>query len=129
MSLRDTAGIKVCQISMLWNGQINSFPKLRSQSDNVHAHRKAWKSLYDSITRQQHNVKKNRGDILVQQEILNGIMQQQFRVPQVQASSRQNFIEALENPPLEKISSSRDPLLAMAEYQGAVMGKYVHKLE
>ena len=52
-----------------------------------------------------------------------------LRVPQVQASSRQNFIEALENPPLETIYSSRNPLLAMAEYQGAVMGKYVHKLE
>ena len=55
------------------------FPKLRSQSYNVHAHSKAWKSLYDSVKKQQHNVKKNRGDILVQQEILNGFMQQQFK--------------------------------------------------
>ena len=43
--------------------------------------------------------------------------------------SRDQLIDAMENPPLLKIVSDPQPLLAMAEYQGGVMGKYVKQTE
>ena len=35
----------------------------------------------------------------------------------------------MENPPEQEINTSAEPLLAMAEYQGMVMGKYVRRTE
>ena len=35
----------------------------------------------------------------------------------------------MENPPFEEINASENPLIAMAEFQGAVIGTYVNTLE
>ena len=43
--------------------------------------------------------------------------------------TKEQLIENMENPPLEEISASENPLIAMAEFQGAVIGTYVNKLE
>ena len=43
--------------------------------------------------------------------------------------AKEQLIENMENPPLEEISASENPLIAMAEFQGAVIGTYVNKLE
>ena len=43
--------------------------------------------------------------------------------------AKEQLIENLENPPLEEINASENPLIAMAEFQGAVIGTYVNKLE
>ena len=43
--------------------------------------------------------------------------------------AKEQLIENMENPLLEEISASENPLIAMAEFQGAVIGTYVNKLE
>ena len=41
----------------------------------------------------------------------------------------EQLIDGLQNPPINKITSSRNPLLSMVVYQGEVMGTYVRKTE
>ena len=43
--------------------------------------------------------------------------------------AKEQLIENMENPPLEEINASENPLIAMAEFQGAVIGTYVNKPE
>ena len=43
--------------------------------------------------------------------------------------AKEQLIENLENPPLEEINASENPLIAIVEFQGAVIGTYVNKLE
>ena len=43
--------------------------------------------------------------------------------------AKEQLIENMENPPLEEINASENPLTAMAEFQGTVIGTYVNKLE
>ena len=51
-------------------------------------------------------------------------------IPPMRAkTAKEHLIDTLADPPLEQINSSDVPLLAMAEFQGAVMGKYIQKLE
>ena len=42
---------------------------------------------------------------------------------------KEQLIENLENPLLEEINASENPLIVMAEFQGAVIGTYVNNLE
>ena len=50
-------------------------------------------------------------------------------IPPIKNGVKEQLIENLENAPLEEINASENPLIAMAEFQGAVIGTYVNKLE
>ena len=56
-------------------------------------------------------------------------MTQVYIVPQTRACPMEQLIDGLQNPPINKIISSRNPLLSMAVYQGEVIGTYVRKTE
>ena len=44
-------------------------------------------------------------------------------------TAKECMMDTFANPPMEQINASPVPLLAMAEFQGAVIGTYVHKSE
>ena len=53
-----------------------------------------------------------------------------LHIPPMRAkTAKEHLIDTLADPPLDQINSSKVPLLAMAEFQGAVIGKYVQQLE
>ena len=52
-----------------------------------------------------------------------------FQIPKRKVNPQEEIALALENPPMEKIAADPNPLIAMAEYQGEVIGKYVQKAE
>ena len=56
-------------------------------------------------------------------------MTQHFIIPQTRPSSREQLIQAMQNPPVSKVNSSQNPLLSMAAYQGEVFGRYVKNTE
>ena len=49
--------------------------------------------------------------------------------PMKRKSSKEQVLYKLAHPPVEQINAAPDPLLAMAEIQGTIMGTYVNKLE
>ena len=104
-------------------------PRIDGQSANVQAHSKAWKSVYERITTQKHKVMKSRDHINIHKEHVVGFMQQSFIIPQTWLTQREQLTRSMQNPPLNKILSSHNPLLSMAEYQGEVFGKYVKNTE
>ena len=81
--------------------------------------------MYEKITKEKHKLKKHKHDVSVQQEHIIGFMAQQFIIPQIRANSREQMMDAMQNPPLCKILASSNPLLSIAEYQGSVFGKHV----
>ena len=52
-----------------------------------------------------------------------------FQIPKRKVDPQEEIALALENPPMEKIAAHTNPLIAMAEYQGEIIGKYVQKAE
>lgn len=110
-----------------WTEQF--FPRIDGQSANVQAHSKAWKSVYERIMTQKHKVTKSKDHINVHKEHVVGFMQQSFIIPQTWLTQREQLTQSMQNAPLNKILSSHNPLLAMAEYQGEVFGKYVKNTE
>ena len=112
---------------MKWTN--NFFPIQSKHSMNEFTHSCAWASIYNQVTKQKHKVKKVKTNIEVEEQIIAGFLMQPFRIPEVRKDSQDQLIGAMENPPLLKIVSDPQPLLAMAEYQGGVMGKYVKQTE
>ena len=49
--------------------------------------------------------------------------------PLKQKSEKEKLIKTPEHPPLHDINVAADPMLAMAKFQGAVIGTYVQKIE
>ena len=43
--------------------------------------------------------------------------------------AKEDVMDKLANPSLQQINESPEPLLAMAEFQGAVLGTYIQKLQ
>ena len=78
---------------------------------------------------QKHKVTKSKDHINVHKEHVVGFMQQSFIIPQTWLTQREQLTQSMQNAPLNKILSSHNPLLAMAEYQGEVFGKYVKNTE
>ena len=110
-----------------WTEQL--FPRIDSQSANVQAHSKAWKSVYERITTQKHKAVKSKDHINVHKEHVVGFMQQSFIIAQTLLTQRDQLTQSMQNPPVNKILSSHNPLLSMAEYQGEIFGKYVKNTE
>ena len=52
-----------------------------------------------------------------------------FHTTMKRKGSKEQVLYKLANPSLGQINTAPDPLLAMAEIQGAVMGTYVNQLE
>ena len=90
---------------------------------------------HDSVTetninkKWSRNYKKIRHMKVTQSNQLNEYLECQHIPPMKKKSSKEQVLHKLANPPLDQINVAPDPLLAMAEIQGAVMGKYVNKLE
>ena len=66
---------------------------------------------------------------VTQSKQLNEYLECPHIPPMKKKSSKEQVLHKLANPPLDQINVAPDPLLAMAEIQGAVMGTYVNKLE
>ena len=115
------------KFAMKWTN--NFFPIQSKHSMKEFTHSCAWASIYNQVTKQKHKVKKVKTNIEVEEQIIAGFLMQPFRILEVRKDSRDQLIDAMENPPLLKIVSDPQPLLAMAEYQGGVMGKYVKQTE
>ena len=113
--------------ALQWTEQF--FAKTPNQSTSVQAHSKAWKCVYEKITKEKHNTKKKEKDKCIHQEHVAGFMAQQFVIPHLKLDSREQLSGALENPTVQKIMSSPSPVLAMAQYQGEMFGKYVKNTE
>ena len=105
------------------------FPRIDGQSANLQAHSRAWKSVYERITTQKHKAMKSRDHINIHKEHVISFMQQSFIIPQTWLTQREQLTQSIQTPPLNKILSSHNPLLSMAEYQGEVFGKYVKNTE
>ena len=115
------------KFAMKWT---NDFSPIQSKhSVNELTHSAAWASIYNQVTKQKHNVKKVKTNIEVEEEIIAGFLMQPFRIPEVRKNSQDQLIDAMENPPLLKIVSDPQPFLAMGEYEGGVIGKYVKQTE
>ena len=85
--------------------------------------------MYDTVTSLKHNIKKDKNTIDIQEEHLKGFLSQQYIPPFAQLSNWEQLVDALQNPPMSKITSSRNPLVSMAAYQGEQIGKYVRNTE
>ena len=72
---------------------------------------------------------KSRDHINIHKEHVVGFMQQNFIIPQTWLTQREQLTQSMQNSPLNKILSSHNPLLSMAEYQGEVFGRYVKNTE
>ena len=105
------------------------FAKTSNQSTSVQTHSKAWKCVYEKIAKEKHNTKKREKDKCIHQERAADFMEQQFVIPHLKLDSREQLSGTLENPPVQKIMSSPSPVLAMAQYQGEMFGKYVKNTE
>ena len=105
------------------------FPMTTHQGTSAQAHNHAWKTVYDRVTSLKCNVKKDKSTIDIQQEHLEGFLLLQYIPPSARLSNRKQLVDALQNPPMNKIRSSTNPLVSMAAYQGELMGKYVRNTE
>ena len=105
------------------------FPMTNHQSTSAQAHNHAWKTVYDTVTSLKRNLKKDKNTIAIQEEHIKGFLSQQYIPPCARPSNREQLADALQNPPISKITSSRNPLVSMAVYQGEMMGKYVRNTE
>ena len=79
-----------------------------------------WNRNYDKITglMAKHKLK-----------YLNNHLSAPYIPPVRTMSAKECMMDTFAHPPMEQINASPVPLLAMAEFQGEVMGTYVHKLE
>ena len=75
------------------------------------------------------NYKKIRHMKVSQNKHLNEYLGSPHIPPTKRKSCKEQVLHTLANPPMQQIATASNPLLAMAEIQGAVMGKYVNKLE
>ena len=105
------------------------FPITTDQSTSPQAYNHAWKTVYDTVTSLKHNVKKQQNTAHIQQKHLQGFLSLQYIPPCAQLSNREQLVDALQNPQISKITSSRNPLVSMDAYQGEKMGKYVRNTE
>ena len=105
------------------------FPQSALQNANPSAHTQAWNYLYTQVTKQTHDATKLKSDTDINKVHLHGYLSQLFIFPHKQATSTEQIASALSNPPIEKIQSSAQPLLAIAKYQSEAFGKYVQQTD
>ena len=109
--------------SMPWSEAVKWHHKLfpLDQSDNVTEKNISmkWSQNYKRI----HHMK------VSQNKHLNEYLESPHIPPTKTESSKKHVLHKLANPPMQQITTAPNPLLAMAEIQGAVMGTYVNKLE
>ena len=109
--------------SMPWSEAVKWHHKLfpLDQSDNVTEKNISmkWSRNYKRI----HHMK------VSQNKHLNEYLESPHIPPTKRESSKKHALHKLANPPMQQITTAPNPLLAMAEIQGAVMGTYVNKLE
>ena len=105
-------------------------------SEAVNWHNKLFPlNIDDSVTEKNINKKWSRNYKRIQHmkvtqsRKLNEYLESPHVPPVKKRSSKEEVLHKLANPPLDQINVAPDPLLAMAQIQGAVMGKYVNKLE
>ena len=89
----------------------------------------------DNVTEKNINMKWSRNYKRIwhmkvtQTKHLNEYLESLHIPPMKRKGSKEQVLYKLTNPPLEQINTAPDPMLAMAEIQGAVMGTYINKLE
>ena len=96
------------------------FPYDQSHSCTEAAVIKKWNRNYEKIT----TLKKTGR----QKELLEHL-NAPYNPPMNRRTAKEKLIDDMENPPEQQINTSAEPLVAMAEYQGMVMGKYVRGIE
>ena len=81
-------------------------------------------------TKWSHNYTKiNNFKLKKKSKELTAFMKAPYIPPLKQKSDKEKLMETLEHPPLHDINAAADPMLAMAKFQGAVIGTYVQKIE
>ena len=96
------------------------FPSDQSHSCTEAAVIKKWNRIYEKIT----TLKKTGR----QKELLEHL-NAPYNPPMKRRTAKEKLIDNMENPPEKQITTSAELLVAMAEYQGMVMGKYVRGIE
>ena len=76
-----------------------------------------------------NNTKINNLKLKKKSKELTAFMKAPYILPLKQKSDKEKLMETLEHPPLHDINAAADPMLAMAKFQGAVIGTFVQKIE
>ena len=78
-----------------------------------------WCHIYDKVT-QLNSKNKNENVVKYLESPHISTMKRK--------TAKEDVMDKLANPPLQQINESPETLLAMAEFQGAVLGTYLQKL-